>query len=104
LLALLTGLSAENASAQGIWRNTGLLNTARCCQSATLLHDGKVLLTGDFTEGSLDSAELYDPITEKWTLTGGLNTARRGYTTTLLPDGRVLVVGGFNRDGVSLAN
>ena len=56
--------------------------------TATLLADGKVLVTGSH------GAELYDPDSGNWTATGKMITPRYNHTATLLPDGRVLVAGG----------
>ena len=62
--------------------------------TATLLADGRVLVTGG---GSLAApfSETYDPATEQWTIGENLLVGRRGHTGTLLADGRVLVAGGF---------
>ena len=62
--------------------------------TATLLADGRVLVTGG---GSLAApfSETYDPATEQWTIRENLLVGRRGHTGTLLADGRVLVAGGF---------
>src|SRR5213079_2417208 len=48
--------------ASGSWSATGSLNTARYTHTATLLPNGKVLVTGGYngSGGSLTSAELYD--------------------------------------------
>ncbi len=67
--------------------------------SATLLSDGKVLVSGGLHfNGSiyvpLTSTELYDPATTTWSTVGPLNEARGGHTATLLADGKVLVAGG----------
>jgi hypothetical protein len=70
---------------------------ARFRHTATLLQNGKVLITGGT---SLDSsnptatAEVYDPATGSFTVTGGMTTAREEHTATLLADGKVLIVGG----------
>ena len=73
--------------------------------NATLLPDGKVLVTGgsggaDFDDESLPVKvpELYDPDTNTWTKLAPA-VDYRGYhsTTLLLPDGRVLTGGGRNR-------
>ncbi len=79
------------------WRNTGHLNTGRDSHTATLLLNGKVLVAGgNDSNGTLKSAELYDPATGTWSNTGNLNTDRAFHTATLLPGGKVLVAGGFN--------
>lgn len=88
--------------AAATWTRTGNLIQNRQLHTATLLHDGRVLIAGG---GGLDanndaftlaSAELYDATTGAFTGTGALTTARETHTATLLRDGRVLVAGGFN--------
>jgi len=71
------------------WSYTGSLNTPRLGHTATLLPDGKVLVSGGGTisggdSQSLDSAELYDPATGKWNATGRLNVPHTSHTATLL--------------------
>jgi hypothetical protein len=82
---------------------TGDLNNARGGQEATLLPDGRVLITGgvgpDRDVPMLPSAEIYDPATETFTPTGSLNEPRVDHTATLLGDGRVLIAGGFGSRG-----
>jgi hypothetical protein len=83
--------------ATGTWTATGSLATARYYHTATLLPNGKVLVTGGIGgSGYLASAEVYDPATGAWTATGTLATAREYHTATLLPNGKVLVAGGYN--------
>jgi Galactose oxidase, central domain/Kelch motif len=60
--------------------------------TATLLEDGRVLVTGTTATGTL--SELYDPKTGTFTPTGSMTTPRPYTTATLLADGRVLVAGG----------
>jgi WD40 repeat protein len=80
----------------------GVLTTAREWHTASLLPDGKVLVTGglDSTGKAIATAELYDPTNQSFTLTkGGMETARAFQTATSLKDGTVLVTGGS--DGTS---
>jgi hypothetical protein len=67
-------------------------------QTATLLEDGRVLITGgDIVPGSdvPASAELFDPATGTFAPTGSLASKNRaGHTAIRLADGRVLLVGG----------
>src|SRR6266550_2428090 len=52
----------------GTWTYTGSLNIARGFHTATLLHNGIVLVAGGFGANSyLASAELYDPASGTWT-------------------------------------
>jgi len=98
LLALLLALLvAQPASAiAGVWTPTGSMSAGRTGYTATLLPGGKVLVAGGSTnQGTVESAELYDPATGKWTLTGSMTTRRTYHTATLLPGGKVLVTGGF---------
>ena len=90
--------------ATGTWTATGALNTARDIHTATLLPNGKVLVSGAKAAQRLPSAELYDPAGGTWTATGALTTARGRHTATLLPNGKVLVAGGDRPAGVTLAS
>jgi hypothetical protein len=83
--------------ATNTWRTTGAMTTARRGHTATLLSNGKVLVTGG-TDGTavLKTAEIYDPATGQWTATtASLRFTRRWHTATLLTDGTVLIVGGI---------
>jgi hypothetical protein len=83
----------------GSWTATGDMIQGRAGHTATLLHDGNVLVAGSGNFGVLGSAELYDPRTGSWTATGTMIEGRGGHSATLLPDGRVLVAGGANHGG-----
>lgn len=94
------------------WVTAGELAVGRYEHSATLLHDGRVLVVGgrsygdarmgcdaetasSVTDSVLDSAESFDPVTSTWQSTEGMMyAARYAHTATRLEDGRVLVAGG----------
>lgn len=80
----------------GAWTSAGSMGTGRFHHTATLLANGKVLVSGGLGpgEGQLDTAELYDPATNTWSPTGSLSFARFGHTALLLLNGKVLVAGG----------
>jgi hypothetical protein len=86
----------------GTWTVTGSLNDGRLLHTATLLLDGRVLVTGGWPDhtnhGELSGAELYNPATGNWTRTIGMHVPRVDHTATLLRDGRVLVVGSLRGD------
>jgi hypothetical protein len=79
--------------------------SARASGTATVLADGRVLLTGGYPgEGQLPTAaaELYDPVTGRFESVGSLVVGRADQSATLLPDGTVMVAGGFDARGEAL--
>ncbi len=79
--------------------------TARESQTATLLGDGLVLITGgDDRTISLSTAELFNPSSRSFAPTADMREARARHTSTLLNDGAVLVVGGGDASGTALAS
>lgn len=82
------------------WKKTASMSINRWFHTATLLTSGKVLVeegagypfSQDRTNRS--SAEIYDPVADKWTRTGRVGTDRHSHTATLLPNGNVLIAGG----------
>jgi hypothetical protein len=75
---------------------TGSLAAARRECTATLLPNGKVLITGGFdaSGAALASAELYDPATKTFGPAGNMSIARAEHTATLLKNGKVVIIGG----------
>lgn len=80
----------------GTFLPTGGMHLPRIPFAAVRLGDGRVLVAGGTTTGSMvtASAEIYDPATGQFTITSSLRTARRKHAGFLLPDGRVFIVGG----------
>jgi Kelch motif len=77
----------------------------RASGTATLLADGRVLLTGGYSgEGQppQSTAEVYDPEAGQFEPVASMRTARAEQSATLTPDGRVLIAGGRNADGQAL--
>jgi Kelch motif len=90
----------------GTWRVTASMHHRRRFHAATLLEDGRVLVTGGesrSTSGELivNSAEIYDPTTERWRMAPRFTFARAFFQATRLLDGRVAITGGFD-DGLRI--
>jgi hypothetical protein len=101
--------ATSKPAAPASWAATGTMSAARFDFTATLLLDGRVLVTGgdlgyQAVPRALASAELYDPATGTWTATGGMLTGRYRHTATLLADGKVLVAGGNVNDSGHLGS
>ena len=92
------------------WRLVGSMAFARRHLNATLLPDGKVLVTGgtsgpgfNNTATPVFAAEMWDPATERWTTMASAQAVRLYHSAALLlPDGRVLTTGGDDITQVEL--
>ncbi|GAB3255821.1 Kelch repeat-containing protein [Chitinimonas naiadis] len=75
------------------------MTMARTSHNATLLSNGKVLITGGFsTWGTAQYAELYDPVNNTFSVQAGGPTAIPALQTAALrPDGSVWLLGGENQ-------
>ncbi len=113
--SLLTGLLACGSvgdahrsvtAAAGSVTATGNMSTPRAAHTATLLPNGKVLITGGMERngGFFATAELYDPDTGTFSPTGSMTTKRVGHKAILLRNGKVLIIGGSNHEDGSLAS
>ncbi len=85
----------------GFFSMAGPMNQNRAEHTATLLSDGRVLITGgDITASAgnnytiANTAEIFNPSTGNFSPTGSMATTRSGHYAVLLPDGQVLVGGG----------
>jgi hypothetical protein len=79
----------------GSFNRTGSMLEPRGYGSATLLRDGRVLISGGISNGvAYASAELYDPATGSFSQTGSMAAGRHFDSATLLDDGGVLIAGG----------
>jgi Galactose oxidase, central domain len=104
LLLVLSSSYTSKAGAEelGTFIPAGEMTKVRSAHTATLLTDGRVLVTGgsqgiagSWSSIVLSAAEIYDPATGVFTTTGDLNAGRVHHTATLLSDGTVLVAGGL---------
>ena len=90
---------------------SGNLPEARYNHTATLLTNGKVLVTGGLSSSQkkrkrkkhdsselLSSAVIYDPANGNFTPTGSMNFMRVRHSATLLKNGKMLVIGGSSRN------
>jgi hypothetical protein len=89
----------------GTFTATGDMNEPGC-DTATLLANGKVLITRGIIynpatdlETFVTHAELYDPSTGTFTFTGDMTSFHSRPTATLLLNGKVLIAGGDIGDG-----
>jgi len=80
------------------------LNIARYGHAATLLQDGRVLVTGgDNGTGEIGAWEMYSPGTDAWDRSPSAQqemlVPRLRHNATLLPNGKVMLTGGMTKFG-----
>ena len=92
--------------ATGLFQFTGSMAVARANHRATLLANGKVLISGGRSTSSSASAlktmEIYDPASGLFANAGSMSSPRTDHTATRLLSNRVLIAGGF--DGSTAVN
>lgn len=111
-------VTAAVAESSPVWSlRTTAMTSGRACHTATLLHDGRVLVVGGRQSAGgceagdpLATAAIYDPerdpenapdsTCDPWCeVPRTLVEARAGHTATLLDNGMVLIAGGFGAGG-----
>lgn len=86
--------------ARGVCTPTGDMSEARWSSVATALADGRVLISGGWTEQLssqrwADGFQIYDPVNGTFSAAGaGTGQQRLAHTATRLPNGGVLLAGG----------
>lgn len=82
------------------WTATATMRTTRSSHTATLLPNGKVLVSGGINDnGALRTNEIFDSTNGSFASTGNRNYSSGSPTTTLLPNGKVLLAGGYAWNG-----
>jgi N-acetylneuraminic acid mutarotase len=99
---LITGGTEDGSSElydpdENKWLYADNMMEPRKWASATLLPDGKVIIVGgddSSRSGSkeLDSAEIYNPSTNKWSLVNNMNHAHSGHSATMI-NNKLLIIG-----------
>ena len=95
-LTLMLGCCGYIHAASVSWSNGSPMSAPRGGHCATVLTDGRVLVTGgEVGNNAIAQAVIYDPASNSWSSAGSLHTARFWHTATLLTNGEVLVAGGL---------
>lgn len=107
---LATAQTVDISGATPVFGSAASMSVARRQINATLMADGRILVTGGssapgFNEpsGAVLYGEIWDPATNSWTRTPGYQRYR-GYHSTalLLPDGRIISMGGDNEPNMEI--
>lgn len=77
------------------WRSVAALPQGRFLHGASVLRDGRVMLTGGIIQGAATSSTtLFDVELESWSAGPPMTVPRNDLTAHLLNDGRLIVAGG----------
>ena len=89
----------------GVFNETAAMTSGRENHCATLLEDGRVLVTGgqDGDGNVLGSAEIFDTRENRFIEVEPMGQPRRSHSATLLENGRVLLTGGRDKLSQALA-
>ncbi|MGN6672856.1 MAG: Kelch repeat-containing protein, partial [Thermomicrobiales bacterium] len=70
------------------WTSAAMMQVPRSSPTATVLHDGRVLVVGGNSAAAPPiAAELYDPASNRWTAAPPMPAVRYGQAAVLLNDG-----------------
>jgi hypothetical protein len=97
LYQLVNANSTPNAP--GNWTIAGQMSSERVNHTATVLQNGRLIVTGGTSSTFYASVELFDPVTNTDIPTASMDSARTNHTATLLNNGKLLVTGGQNSKG-----
>src|SRR5579884_1475895 len=98
LLTVITITPLAAAQTSGTWALTGQMANSEQNATATLMQNGKVLVSGGDMGGLaviINNAQIFDPATNSWKMAHAMRAARMGHGGTLLPNGKVLIAGGL---------
>ena len=100
LLSVVTALLGDTPKHQTVGQitPTSVMNVPRSGHTATLLRDGTVLMAGGMLRNGdfSDTAEVFDPKTNRFSPTGNMLRGRVGAAAAVLPSGKVLIAGGWH--------
>lgn len=93
-----------------IWSSIKNMSERRAGHTASLMKDGRILITGGREVTDTDSgkkiaryhssAEIYNPDTNSWSSIDSMSEERWGHDSKVLPDWKVLITGGQNQKGL----
>ncbi len=104
LVMLLGCGKSEHELPRGTWQLTSPMAVARWANAATLLSDGRVLVSGGYASTpeneviTVAATEIFDPAVGGFSTSGDLWRPRALHNAVLLQDGRVLLLGGAFQD------
>jgi N-acetylneuraminic acid mutarotase len=80
------------------WTSLASMSNARYRHRASVLPNGKVLVTGGTTNSfsAVSSCELYDPALNTWSAAASLGSFRMDHSQVTLADGRILAIAGYH--------
>jgi hypothetical protein len=95
--------------ATGTWTTVAPMQFGRGRHTAVLLSSGKVLIAGGQSDNnnntsSLNSSELFDPLSGTWSDAGTMVGARSQHIAVLLASDNVLVAGGLDQTATDVAS